>query len=204
MKQSKLIQKCSILISLMLVWGVAGCSSNGPNTEIISVADARADRPAAVNTNGKGVKALRDGDLERAEQLLTEAIRHDIGYAPAHNNLGALYLMTDQYYLAAWEFEYAAKLVPGDPRPRNNLGLVMEEIGRLDSAIEHYESAIVIEPDNPEYNGNLARTLSRSGGDDQRLRELLDHLVLIDTRPQWRDWADREKLRLRSVSTGSE
>ncbi len=204
MSKSEYIRICTVIFSVMLIWTAAGCSSKGPNTEIVSITDARADRPAAVNSNGKGVEALRDGDLERAEQLLTEAIRHDIGYAPAHNNLGALYLMTDRFYLAAWEFEYAAKLVPGDPRPRNNLGLVMEEIGRLDSAVEHYESAIIIEPDNPEYNGNLARTLTKSGGDDQRLRELLDHLVLIDTRPQWRDWAGREKMRLRSAGSGSE
>ena len=106
----KLIQRCTIFLCTILMWSVAGCSSTGHNTEIVSIVDARADRPAAVNTNGKGVEALRDGDMEQAEQLFTEAIRHDIAYAPAHNNLGALYLMTDRYYLAAWEFEYAAKL----------------------------------------------------------------------------------------------
>lgn len=173
-----------------------GCASSRTNREIISAKAGARDRPGAISANAKGVDALNEGKLERAESLLTEAIRLDITFAPAHNNLGALYLMTDRFYLAAWEFEYAAKLVPGDPRPRNNLGLVMETIGRLDSAIEHYDQAVKFEPDNAEYVGNLARTLSKSDERPEEFHKLLRHLILTDTRGDWRTWAERELIRV--------
>jgi hypothetical protein len=34
---------------------------------------------------------------------------------PAHNNLGIVYYRQKKYYLAAWEFQYAAKLMAYSP-----------------------------------------------------------------------------------------
>ena len=69
--------------------------------------------------------------------------------------------------------------------PRNNLGLVFEAVGKLGDAAKWYEEALVLEPDTPEIVGNLARIYVRENRCDDRTRELLNDIVLKDTRPQW-------------------
>jgi Flp pilus assembly protein TadD len=110
-------------------------------------------------------------------------------YGPAHNNLGKAYFHQDKLYLAAWEFQYAMKLMPNTPEPRNNLGLVFESAGKLDDAVASYDEAMRLEPDNVQFIGNLARARVRRGDRDDDLRELLDKLVMRETRPDWADWA---------------
>ena len=111
---------------------------------------------------------------------------------PAHNNLGKVYFRQGKMYLAAWEFQYAMKLMPNQPEPPNNLGLVFEAAGKLDDAAESYGKAVAREPDNIDALGNLARA-PRRGDKDAEVRDLLNELVLKDTRPEWVAWA-RDRL----------
>jgi tetratricopeptide (TPR) repeat protein len=116
-----------------------------------------------------------------------------VTFGPAHNNLGLVYfhLKNSPMYLydAAREFDYAARLMPYQPDPRNNLGLVFEETGKFREAVESYERARKLAPDNPEYIGNLARVRVRRGDRDDETRKLLEELTFKDPRPDWRDWA---------------
>lgn len=124
-------------------------------------------------------------------------------YGPAHNNLGQLYYLQEHYYEAAWEFQYAGQLMPHQPIPRNNLGLVFEATGQLEKAEEHYALALDAEPDNPEFLGNLARAKVRQGERSHELRDLLQQIVVKDNRTQWRSWAE-EQLRFISGRLDSE
>lgn len=155
--------------------------------------DPDRDTQRARRLADEAVALIDEGQLERAEGLLKEALAADVFYGPAHNNLGHVYLRTDRYYSAAWEFQYAIKLMPEQYEPRNNLGLVFEEVGRLPEAAEAYEEALAIAPDAVEVIGNLARAYVRLDRKDDRTRDLLRQLVLKDTRPPWRAWA-RERL----------
>jgi Flp pilus assembly protein TadD len=83
--------------------------------------------------------------------------------------------------------------MPQRPEPKNNMGLVYESVGRIDEAQAQYDAALVLSPDNAELIGNLARARIRKGLLDDRTRELLENLVLKDTRPDWVAWA-RERL----------
>ena len=130
--------------------------------------------------------------LEQAQILLKQALDADIMYGPAHNNLGQAYYHQQRYYEAAWEFEYAIKLMPHQPVPRNNLGLVFEATGQMEQAAEQYDLARTEEPDNPEFVGNLVRARLRHGDRGQETHDLLQHLVRIETRPQWRVWAEEQ------------
>lgn len=125
-----------------------------------------------------------------AEKVLQEALIADVRYGPAHNTLGTLYLKQRKLYLAAWEFEYAAGLMPERPEPMNNLGLVYEEAGRLGRAIAAYEEAYEIDPMGAEYIGNLARASLKQGVPVEDVRYLLRELRLYDTRPGWIAWAE--------------
>jgi Flp pilus assembly protein TadD len=146
----------------------------------------------AKQLTAEAATALHEGDAGRAEQLLQEALTADIMHGPAHNNLGQLYYQQKRYYEAALEFQYAIRLMPYQPIPRNNLGLVFEAVGRIDEAAEQYALAVAEEPDNPVMLGNLARARIRDGETGPEVRDLLRQIVMKDTRPEWREWAERQ------------
>ncbi len=141
----------------------------------------------------EGAEASYGEALAQAEQCFRAALDADIMYGPAHNNLGRVFYLQGRYYEAAWEFQYAAQLMPHRPIPRNNLGLVFEATGQLDKAEEHYALALAAEPDNPEFLGNLARARVRRGERSNELLDLLQEVVAKDDRPAWRSWAEQQQ-----------
>lgn len=128
-------------------------------------------------------------DLHKAEKLLEKALLADVRYGPAHNTLGMLYYYQQKLYLAAWEFEYAARLMPDYAEPINNQGMVYEAAERLDRAIEYYEMALELDPNNPVYLGNLAKAQLRMGSDVEMVRGILKEMIFFDSRPDWIAWA---------------
>jgi Flp pilus assembly protein TadD len=161
----------------------------------------RQDTATARSENDRAYELIREGKHEKAEEALKRAIAADVMYGPARNNLGLVYYHLDKLYAAAWEFENAIKLMPHQPEPRNNLGLVLEKAGKIDGAADAYAKAREMEPDNPEFLGNLARARLRRGDRDEETHKLLEELVLKDDRPDWREWAQMNLLRLRQSST---
>tara|TARA_R110002111_G_scaffold14005_4_gene38700 strand:+ start:133 stop:753 length:621 start_codon:yes stop_codon:yes gene_type:complete len=152
--------------------------------------------------NTRAMALILDGQYDEAEELLKDALTADVTFGPAHNNLGRVYYAKNQFYTAAWEFEYAAKLLPHHAEPRNNLGLVFEAVGDYDEAVGHYEEALLIEPNNSELIGNLARTRLNRGDRDPEVRRLLKELMLRDTRPRWTEWAQDKLRMLGSIDDG--
>jgi Flp pilus assembly protein TadD len=197
------VQWLLIALPVMLLPAGFGCASGGREFkggyETVSP-DPRRDSDAAEQFNEKALRHLDQADYGRAETDLKAALSADVMYGPAHNNLGKVYYHQGKLYLAAWEFQYAAKLMPNVPEPRNNLGLVFESAGKLDEAVASYDEARGLEPDNVQFIGNLARARVRRGDDDAGVRDLLRQLVLRETRPQWSDWA---RQRLMSMGAGA-
>lgn len=185
----------STLALAMIIW-VSGCAGSGHKAvyETVRVAPNR-DTAKARKENSLAVELLRNREYDEAEKILKDALASDVTFGAAHNNLGKIYYLQSKFYLAAWEFQYAIKLMPHHPEPRNNLGLVLEAVGRLDEAADIYNEALYLQPDNPQIIGNLARTRIRRGDKDDDLRQLLSDLIMRDTRPEWITWA-REKLAL--------
>jgi Flp pilus assembly protein TadD len=192
---------------LLLALATAGCAKPAHpeatgNYQTVT-ADPRRNTELASQLNAKGLEELAERDYAKAEKLFREALQADMFFGPAHNNLGIAYYEQQKYYLAAWEFDYARKLMPNKPDPKHNLGMVMEAVGKLDEAAAHYEDALTLAPDDPDTIANLARTLARRdinhstgrtgdarrAGDRDRLRELLNEIILKDTRPEWITWA---------------
>lgn len=136
------------------------------------------------------------GDDAAAERLLREALAADLYYGPAHNNLGALYLRAKppKLYEAATEFEWACKLMPGNPDSRFNRGMAMELAGRRDDALAAYESALDVAGEfMPALQGltsleiRLGRPPSRKGA--------LEAIALGGSDEQWRHWAKTQLLK---------
>jgi len=183
--------------AVALAAAASGCHSQraaAPTPEYQTTAtDPRRDTDTARRLNSEGVALAQQGKLEEAEKTLKQALAADMFFGPAHNNLGTVCYRQKKYYQAAWEFQYAAKLMPGKAEPKNNLGMVYETVGKLDEAAKSYEEALALEPDTPSIAGNLARVYVRANRTDDRTRQLLSDIVLKDTRPDWVTWA-REQL----------
>ena len=192
----KSMRRAAIGLSIVLLGGCASLfSRHHGNYETIATDDVH-DTQAASKANRQGADLLAKGKLDKAEVHFKKALAADVNFGPAHNNLGVLYYNRKEYYLAAWEFDYAAKLMKDQAEPHNNLGLVLESVGKLNQAIDAYELACIMQPENPQYLGNQARARIRRGKDDPRTKELLNDLIAVDTRPDWVCWA-REMLALR-------
>lgn len=181
-------------LCVMLLLVTVGCSSKkppaGPNYQTVG-RDPRRDTETARAENARAVELMDKGEWSKAEDALKRALAADVMFGPAHNNLGKIYYRQNKLYLAAWEFEYAAKLMPHQAEPKNNIGLVYEAAGKWNEAVDHYDQALSIEPENPELIGNAARARIRRGDTGPEVRQLLQKLVMIDTRPQWVSWAKR-------------
>ncbi|MHB9080400.1 MAG: tetratricopeptide repeat protein [Pirellulaceae bacterium] len=161
------------------------------------VADSNRDGDKARAECERAAKFFDKGNLEKAEAALQDALIADVSYAPAHNNLGHIYFEQGRLYLAAWEFEYARRLLPESAEVANNLGLVYEAADQLPRAIEYYRMALSLDAGNPEYGGNLARALLRTNQDPAEVAALLQDLVFNDARPEWVEWAT-DQMNLRS------
>jgi tetratricopeptide (TPR) repeat protein len=195
--------RLDFLLILLMILCVCGCASNRSkalNYETIK-ANPKRDPDAAARLNRQGVEALSRGRTERAESLFKDALIKDVDYGPAHNNLGRLYFDQGKNYLAAWEFEYAVKVMPNRGEPFNNLGMVMERVGKMEQAIEAFETAYSLCPNNPEIVGNLARAWWSHDQDNPKTRELLEKLVFVDSRPDWVAWA-KEQIACGRFSSG--
>ena len=155
-------------------------------------ANPHRDTATAMRKNERALKHLESGDHGKAEELLQEALVADVTFAPAHNNLGHLLYLQRKYYLAAWEFEYAAKLMPTSGEPLNNLGLIYERVGRYDEATARYEAAMALNPDNQEFASNLARLQVRREQVTPEIAQALHEVVYKDDRPEWKDWAGEQ------------
>lgn len=198
-----------VRVALLLMPLVVGCTlfqaTEKARYETVA-ADPNRDTQAAVKKHEKALKIIERAsnpayyqcscvakklcNVHKAEQLLHDALVADVRYGPAHNTLGLLHYHQRRLYLAAWEFEYASTLMPSRAEPMNNLGMVYEEAGQLDQAVEFYGVAMEMAAGNPVYLGNLARAQLRRGDSLEAVRGILQQLLMHDTRPEWIGWAE--------------
>jgi len=176
---------------------LSGCAttlwSKSPPVKYETVAtDKRRDNKAAQVKHAEALVLIETGvphKLRKAEKLLNEALVADVRYGPAHNSLGMVYYLENKLYLAAWEFEYAAKLMPEHPQPYNNLGLVYERAGKYEDAISYYSMALSRDEGDPEVMGNLVRARLDHGEKGQDLKSMISDLALYHPDPKWQEWA---------------
>lgn len=202
-----------IAILLAALAALSGCArwtaGKGPDGNYVTVdADGHHDTELARKDYDAARKCMekheqgKETDFAKMEKLLQASLAHDVRFGPAHHSLGVVYLWQKKLYLAAWEFEYAARLMPDRFEPLNNLGLVYESIGKYEQAKGFYAEAREKAPHQPEVIGNLARASFRSGETVDEMRPLLEDVLMADARPEWRCWA-AEKLGLNAPPTPS-
>ncbi len=181
----------TLLVAIALI---AGCSSNraGPYQ---STATERRD-VAKAEALYLEAKPLLVSDATAAEAKLREALSWDLYHGGAHNNLGVLLLQHKKLYDAAEEFEWARKLLPGNPEPRVNLALVLDQAGRSADALDAAKTALEVTPGNLPAIQMTAMLQLRDRTPDATTAGLLDQISLRTDDPMWRTWAiaQREQL----------
>jgi tetratricopeptide (TPR) repeat protein len=168
-----------------------GCTpwKNG-DSSLIQIQASQNPNKASQLTNA-GIRLLNGGNPESAAEKFEAAICADSGYGPAHNNLGLLHYQKGNLFQAVLAFEEAMRWMPHDPSVVYNLALSLEAAGKIDEAEELYLQTVARDPANPNYLGNLVRLRIRRGDRGPEIEQSLRDLILIETRPQWRNWADR-------------
>lgn len=159
--------------------------------------NASKDTSAARALTDQAYDAMQQNDLKSARELLDRAIALDSTFGPAQNNLGVVDYRGGRLYDAAWHFQNAINLMPQQPEPANNLGLVLEAAGKFADAEKQYDAASMMDLQNVDFAGNRARVRIRQGKTDNLTRQLLDYIVLYDPRAEWREWARATLTRLR-------
>lgn len=183
---------------------LAGCrSGRGPYSGQSEAARSPAQAERLTLEAADRIAAGGDGDLDRAEALLREALAADLFHGPAHNNLGVVHLKRGRLYEAASEFEWARKLMPGHPDPRVNLALTLERAGRPDDAAEAYGAALEVHPGHMPATQGLARLEARRGRYDAGTSARLREIALGGTSEAWQSWARGRLARLEPGEAGS-
>jgi tetratricopeptide (TPR) repeat protein len=189
-RQSPPLFRCGAAI-LSAVLGV-GCASLTDRNEAIIRVQTRQNPAKAQRLTLHGVKAMNSGQVEYAFEKFAAAIDADEAYGPAHNNVGLLHYDQGNLFQAVLAFEQAMELMPYDPAVYYNLALTLESAGKVHEAMDLYWQAVEMDPVNPVFLGNLVRLRVRLGENNPELVTQLQDLLLIETRPDWRSWADHQ------------
>jgi len=181
----KRIQAILIFAFAIGCMSTAGCSASRHHAATPS--ESYRNQQLAAELTHAATKLMSE-DPVKAEALLRDAIDADLYHGPAHNNLGVIYLNRGELYLAAEEFDWARRLMPGHPDPRINLGLALERGGKYGEALDAYASAIEVYPEHLPAAQALARCQIRSGVRDEYTDELLNVIAYRGTH-EWQSWA---------------
>ena len=177
--------RAAVIVGLALI---AGCRTQ--STVSPYQVPSEADRATSVAEKlNREAADLIDSNPAKAESLLRDALTKDLFFGPAHNNLGVVFLHQQKLYEAAHEFEWARKLLPGNPDPRVNLALTLERAGRLDEAFKTYETALEVAPEGLAAIEGLASLALRTQREDVRLAAWIERIALEAQDESWRRWA---------------
>ena len=180
----------AMTISLCGVGGITlapGCASSTQAGAYATDEGAPRNPQLAQELNGQGVEKML-ADPGEAEALFRRALSADLYHGPAHNKLGVLMIESGRLYEAAEEFQWAARLMPGHPDPRINLGLVFERAGLTDDAMAHYRTALEVYPGHLQAIQALTTAELRFGRADSATTDRLKVISLRGSTP-WRLWA---------------
>ncbi|MEM8757501.1 MAG: tetratricopeptide repeat protein [Planctomycetota bacterium] len=188
------MNRIAAALGLVLSITMLGCQAS---TSPYAPGDVSARNPQrAAELTTKAAEAIDAGELDKAEKVLREALAEDLFYGPAHNNLGVIFLKQAKLYSAAGEFEWARKLMPGQPDPRINLAITLEKAGQIGDAQDAYRAALEASPLHVDAMTGLARLQIVAGNADHETFSLLNRIESSSDDPGLRAWARDQRLRL--------
>jgi tetratricopeptide (TPR) repeat protein len=174
---------------------LGGCSGKRKASFELPAEDAQA-LERALQLTAAGDAAHRAGKHEEAIAKYREAlsIRGNIGQT--WNNFGLALYAQQKRAEAAQAFRRAADLMPSDPRPLENLGLLYMESDFFEEALKNYGESLGRDPNYlPSLRGAIkcAKLMNRSTTEGlERIRLGL----MQETDPAWREIFRVERIRV--------
>jgi tetratricopeptide (TPR) repeat protein len=114
--------------------------------------------PPSVETQmAAGVQALKSGDLDTAEKVFSDALRHGVKHPLVFHNLGVIAQQRGLHHQAIVRFREAILLQPDFGPTRLLLGSSLLVVGKNSEAIHELRRAVSLMPEQPEAHLQLAR-----------------------------------------------
>ena len=117
-----------------------------------------------------GMLRFEQGDYESAGAFLERAIAAGPANYVYYYNLAEAYRCFGRFADAVLCYEKSITLNPGFGEARNNMGIVLQELGLIDAAIRSYREALELIPDSQETLMNLGSALAGSARPDDAVQ----------------------------------
>jgi tetratricopeptide (TPR) repeat protein len=198
MKQtSKLIQAGTLFLFTCVL--AVGCSNDRHQAKqglIEEMAQQQAARRKSMELYLQAMSEYDVKNFQKAHNLLRQSVDVNSRNASAWVALGILEYEKDNLFEAAHAVSQALRLEPGRFEAHYNMGLIYETAGKYSQAITSYEKALQIAPDEPAVMENLIRCYMKTAQRREETLRLIDRALLLEPRPQWREWLEIQKFRL--------
>lgn len=175
MKQLLTIYIKPLLLTTLLLTGLAGCSS-APTSK------ATAKTPVIGTTSGSSAeaksdfkraqKAMKIQNYRKAEKLFIEMTQKYPNFAGPYANLGIIYARDGRDNDAEKQYKKAIKLNKNNPLVYNQLGILYRESGRFRKAESAYKKALKLDESYANAHLNLGILYDLYMGD---LKKAVNH-----------------------------
>jgi tetratricopeptide (TPR) repeat protein len=138
--------------------------------------------PPSVETQmAVGVQALKSGDLDTAEKVFSDALRHGVKHPLVFHNLGVIAQQRGLHHQAIARFREAILLQPDFGPTRLLLGSSLLAVGKNSEAIHELRRAVSLMPEQPEAHLQLARAYE---GSENWIGAAQEFQKLVELNPQ--------------------
>ena len=138
--------------------------------------------PPSVETQmAAGVQALKSGDLDTAEKVFSDALRHGVKHPLVFHNLGVIAQQRGLHHQAIARFREAILLQPDFGPTRLLLGSSLLAVGKNSEAIHELRRAVSLMPEQPEAHLQLARAYE---GAENWIGAAREFQKLVELNPQ--------------------
>ncbi|WP_129648294.1 tetratricopeptide repeat protein [Peristeroidobacter agariperforans] len=125
--------------------------------------------------------SLEDSDLKAAQAAYERAVELEPDYVGAWINLGRLLHSRRDEKKAEIVYRRGLQECGANPVLMFNLGVVLEDLGKIDDAIEAYQAALSEDPNMADGHFNLARLYEAQGKEQHAIRHLGQYRRLVST-----------------------
>jgi Tfp pilus assembly protein PilF len=149
---------------------------------IVAAALAQENLPPAFETKiAAGVQALKSGDLNSAEQVFSDALRHGINHPLVYHNLGVIAQQRGKHIEAVTRFRQALALQPNFGPSHLLLGSSLLALRKNAEAVQQLKRAVALMPEEPQSHLQLARAYKSS---NNWLAAVQEYQKLVQLAPQ--------------------
>ena len=138
-------------------------------TEVQAMQAAQEEAKALGETYAKGLEAMQANQYDEAIALFNEVVAENPAVAPAHHNLGYLYMLKDDAPAAEEAFRRAIAAQPGTPDSYVALSTLMTAGGRPQEAYDLLQGVALLLPQDGNFQFALGVAAANLGKDQEAL-----------------------------------